>query len=163
MFVYTLRANTLKFFSIIGIALIALVSLIVFVPKYETATTSTILAEKEKINFDKVKSNEDRIAFLAQYGWEAADTPTEEVTLTIPTEFDKIMKTYNELQKQQGLDLSRYKGKSVSRYTYEISNYPGVSGKVLANIVVYKNRVIGGDICSTDVNGFIHGFAAPKR
>ena len=163
MFVYTLRANTLKFFSVIGIALIALITLIVFVPKYETATTSTILAEKEKINFDKVKSNEDHIAFLAQYGWETSDTPSEEVTLTIPTEFDKIMKTYNELQKQQGLDLTKYKGKTVSRYTYEITNYPGVSGKVLANIVVYKNRVIGGDICSTDVNGFIHGFAAPGK
>ncbi len=163
MFVYTLRANTLKFFSIVGIALIALISLIVFVPRYEITTTGTILAEKEKIQFDKIRSNEDRIAFLAQYGWETADTPSEEVTLTIPTEFDKIMKTYNELQKQQGLDLSRYKGKSVTRYTYEITNYPSAKGKVLANMVVYKNRVIGGDICSTDVNGFIHGFAAPGQ
>jgi len=159
MFVYTLRANTLKFFSIIGIALIALVSLIVFVPEYEIATTGAILAEKEKISFDRIKSNEDRIAFLAQYGWTAAETPAEEVTLTIPSEFDKIMKTYNELQKAQGLDLSKYKGKSVTRYTYEITNYPGHTEKVLANIIVYKNRVIGGDICSTDVNGFIHGFA----
>ena len=162
MFVYTLRANTLKFFSIIGIALIALVSLIVFVPRYEIATTGTILAEKEKISFDKIKTNEDRIAFLAQYGWEASETPTEEVTLTIPAEFDKIMKTYNELQKQQGLDLSKYKGKSVTRYTYEITNYPNHTGKVLANIIVYKNRVIGGDLCSTDINGFIHGFAPQK-
>lgn len=162
MFVYTLRANTLKFFSIIGIALIALISLIVFVPRYEITTTSTILAEKEKIRFDKIRSNEDRIAFLGQYGWEVSPTPSEEVTLTLPEEFDKIMKTYNELQKQQGLDLSRYKGKTVSRYTYEITNYPSTSGKVLANVVVYKNRVIGGDICSTDINGFIHGFAAPK-
>ena len=162
MFVYTLRANTLKFFSIIGIALIALVSLIVFVPRYEITTTSTILAEKEKIRFDKIRSNEDRIAFLGQYGWEVSPTPSEEVTLTLPEEFDKIMKTYNELQKQQGLDLSRYKGKNVTRYTYEITNYPAASGKVLANVVVYKNRVIGGDICSTDINGFIHGFAAPK-
>ena len=160
MFVYTLRANTLRFFSIIGIALIALVSLIVFVPGYEIATTSSILAEKQKISYDKVKKNEDRINFLAQFGWEADEKPTEEVTITIPSEFDKIMKSYNELQKQQGLDLSKYKGKSVTRYTYQIKNYPGHEGKVLANIIVYKNRVIGGDICSSDVNGFIHGFAA---
>lgn len=159
MFVYTLRANTLKFFSIIGVALITLVSLIVFVPRYEIASTGAILAEKEKISFDKIRTNEDRIAFLAQYGWEVAETPTEEVTLTIPSEFDKIMKTYNELQKQQGLDLSRYKGKSVTRYTYEITNYPDAGGRVLVNVIVYKNRVIGGDVCSTDVNGFIHGFA----
>lgn len=159
MFVYTFRANTVRFFSIIGIALIALVSLIIFVPGYEIATTSSILAEKEKISFDKVKSNEDRISFIAQYGWEVESTPLEEVTLTVPAEFDKIMKTYNELQKQQGLDLGKYRGKTVSRYTYEVTNYPDYEGKVLLNLLVYKNRVIGGDLCSTDINGFIHGFA----
>ena len=50
MFVYTLRANTLKFFSIIGVALIALVSLILFVPGYEVATTGAIQQEKEKLH-----------------------------------------------------------------------------------------------------------------
>ena len=162
MFVYTFRANTLRFFSIIGIALIALVSLIVFVPGYEVATTSAIQAENEKIRFDRVKDNDGRIEFIAQYGWEVEKTPLEEVTLTVPSEFDKIMKSYNELQKQQGLDLSKYKGKTVTRYTYEVTNYPGYDGKVLLNMLIYKNRVIGGDICSTDTNGFIHGFSAPK-
>lgn len=162
MFVYTLRANTLKFFSIVGVALIALVSLILFVPGYDVATTGAILKEKEKIRYDKVKDNADRMEYLAQFGWECNETPLEEVTLTIPAEFDKIMKTYNEIQKQQGLDLEKYSGKTVTRATYEITNYPGAEGKVLANVIVYKNRVIGGDICSSDVNGFIHGFAKPK-
>lgn len=162
MFVYTLRANTLKFFSIIGVALIALVSLILFVPGYDVATTGAILQEKEKIRYDKIKNNDDQLEFLAQFGWECGEAPIEEVTLDIPTEFDKIMKTYNEIQKQQGLDLEKYSGKNVRRVTYEITNYPGVEGKVLANIILYKNRVIGGDICSSDVNGFIHGFAKPK-
>jgi len=31
-------------------------------------------------------------------------------------------------------------------------------GKVYANILVYRNKVIGGDICSADASGFIHGF-----
>ena len=162
MFVYTLKANTLKFFSIIGIALIALISLIVFVPRYDIATTGAIQKETEHIRYDKVKDNTDRIAFLAQFGWECSESATEEVTMTIPKEFDKIMKTYNEVQKQQGLDLEKYKGKDVTRYTYEITNYPGTEGKVIANLIICKNRVIGGDICSADVNGFIHGFAKPK-
>ena len=114
--------------------------------------------EKEKINFDKVKSNEDRIAFLAQYGWETSDTPSEEVTLTIPTEFDKIMKTYNELQKQQGLDLNRYQRKTVTRYTYLVTNYPDYDGPVYANVIVYRGNIIGGDLCSGEVGGFVRGF-----
>lgn len=162
MFVYTLKANTLRFFSIIGIALIALISLIVFVPRYDIATTGAIQKETEHIRYDKIKNNADRIAFLAQFGWECSESATEEVTMTIPKEFDKIMKTYNEVQKQQGLDLEKYKGKDVIRYTYEITNYPGAEGKVIANLIICKNRVIGGDICSADVNGFIHGFAKPK-
>lgn len=161
MFVYALRANTLRFFGIIGIALIALVSLILFVPGYEISTTSTIMAETEKVKYDKIKTEEDRIAFLAQFGWDVGDTHTEQTDVTVPAEFDKILKSYNEVQKQQGLDLTKYKGKTVTRYTYEIKNYPGYDGKVYANILIYKNRVIGGDICSADVNGFIHGFKAP--
>lgn len=158
MFVYALRANTLRFFSIIGIALIVLVSLILFVPGYEITTTSSIQAEKEKIKYDKIKTPEDRIEFLSQFGWEVNETPITENEIKIPDEFDKILKTYNEVQKQQGLDLSKYKGKTVTRYTYEITNYPNYSGKVYANVILYKNRVIGGDICSADINGFIHGF-----
>ncbi len=161
MFVYTLRANTLRFFGIVGIALIALVSLILFVPGYEVATTGTILAEKEKIQYDKIKTEEDRIAFLAQFGWEVSETAIESTDVTVPAEFDKILASYNEVQKQQGLDLAKYKGKTVRRYTYEIKNYPGYEGKVYVNMLIYKNRVIGGDICSADVNGFIHGFKCP--
>ena len=77
---------------------------------------------------------------------------------SIPSEFDKIFTGYNEIQKRQGLDLSRYKKKDVVRYTYEVTNYEGEEGKVYANVIVYRNKVIGGDICSADVNGFIHGF-----
>jgi hypothetical protein len=30
---------------------------------------------------------------------------------------------------------------------------------VLADVIVYKINVIVGDICSADVNGFVHGFS----
>ena len=44
------------------------------------------------------------------------------------------------------------------RYTYEVTNYPDAQGTVYANILIYRNKVIGGDVCSADVTGFIHGF-----
>jgi len=162
MFVYTLRAHTLRFFSVIGVALIALVSLIVFVPDSRAATTAAIQAQKEKLHYDHIRTDADIADFLAQFGWEVNPTPVEEVTVTIPTEFDKIMQSYNEIQKQQGLDLSRCRGKTVTRTTFEVTNYPGTEGRVLANVLVSKHRVVGGDLCSSDLNGFIHGFARPQ-
>ena len=31
-------------------------------------------------------------------------------------------------------------------------------GKVYVNVIVYRNKVIGGDVCSASIGGFIHGF-----
>ncbi|MBQ4066446.1 MAG: DUF4830 domain-containing protein, partial [Clostridia bacterium] len=103
-----------------------------------------------------------RMDFLRQFGWEVGDACVEEVEVQIPADFDKILNAYNEIQKSQGLDLSKYKGKTVQRYTYEIKNYPDYDGTVYANIIIYKNRVIGGDVYSADVSGFIQGFEMPK-
>ena len=154
MFIYSLRASTLKFFAVICVALVTLITLIAFVPAYgESASVS----KDAEIKYDDVKTAEDRIEFLRQFGWEVKSEPVETAEVTIPAEFDKIFTGYNEIQKRQGLDLSDYKKKKVMRYTYEITNYEGAEGTVYANILVYRNRVIGGDVCSADVTGFIHG------
>lgn len=155
MFVYTCRANTVKFFACVVAAVVVLTGLVIFLPSYGINTTAAIAAANEKICFDKVKTNEDRLNFLKQFGWETESEPKESVKLSVPSDFDKILAQYNELQKQQGLDLAKYRGKEVTRYTYVVTNYPDYSGTVYANIIVYKNRVIGGDVCSADVEGFI--------
>lgn len=159
MFIYSLRASTLKFFGIVGVALIALVTLIVFIPSDKPAAApSAALTQTVSYRYEKVKTPEDRVEFLKQFGWEVKSEPIEETEVTIPAEFDKVFAGYNEIQKNQGLDLSRYKNKKVMRYTYEVTNYPDYNGRVLANVLVYRNKVIGGDICTADVHGFIHGF-----
>lgn len=79
--------------------------------------------------------------------------------MTIPAEFDRVFESYNAIQKQQGLDLSKYKNRDMTRYTYKVLNYPNYDGTVYANILVYRNRVVAGDICSADVNGFIKGLS----
>ena len=155
MFVYSLKASTLKFFGIICVAMVALITLIVFIPTYDGGED---LPTSATVNYSKIKTDEDRIAFLGQFGWEVKPTAVEVKETKIPKEFDNVFSTYNELQKRQGLDLSKYKKKNVQRYTYEITNYEGYDGTVYANILVYRNKVIGGDVCSADVKGFMHGF-----
>lgn len=160
MFVYSLKASTLKFFAVVCVALTALVMMITFIPSYDGGEIKYITTGNEsKINYSKIKTNEDRIAFLSQFGWRVEQTPVEEVEVTVPEKFDKVFNGYNEIQKRQGLDLSKYKGKTVTRYTYEVTNYENENGKVYANVIVYRNKVIGGDICSAKVGGFIHGFS----
>ena len=159
MFVYSLKASTLKFFAVVCVALTALVMMITFIPSYDGGDFKYITTGSEAdINYSKIKTNDDRIAFLSQFGWSVKENPVEEVEVAIPEKFDKIFVGYNEIQKRQGLDLSKYKGKSVMRYTYEVTNYEGESGKVYVNVIVYRNKVIGGDVCSASVGGFIHGF-----
>ena len=155
MFIYSLKAKTIKLFGLICVALVGVIMIAAFVPNYVATSASAVNSE---INYSKIKNNEDRIAFLKQFGWEVSPEATESEQVTIPAEFDKIFSGYNEIQKQQGLDLSKYKGKTMMRYTYDVSNYEGYEGRVQANILVYRGKVVGGDICSADINGFIHGF-----
>ena len=176
MFIYSFKASSIKFFGIICVALAALIALIAFVPAYAGGNLSgnsgggvaVGAPEAESgvtvsIRYDKVKTADDAAGFLSQFGWIVDAGSAEAKDVTIPAEFDKVFAGYNELQKAQGLDLSKYKKKSVTRYTFAVTNYEGYEGTVYANVLVYRNRVIGGDICSADVSGFIHGFAKPAE
>ena len=154
MFIYSMRAKTLKFFGIICLCLVAVIVGITFVPSYVQASAEPA----SEINYSKIKNEEDRINFLKQFGWEVNPVAVEVKETKIPKNFDKVFTAYNEIQKRQGLDLGSYKGKAITRYTYEITNYDGYEGTVYANVIIYKNKVIGGDVCTADVEGFIHGF-----
>ena len=162
MFICTVRANTLKFVSVIVASIAILCAIILAIPEYTPVTTKAISASAEKYSYDKIKTVDDAVNFLAQFGWEADSAPLEEIKIKIPSEFDKVMNAYNELQKSQGLDLSKYREREVTRYTFKITNFPNYTGTVMANVIIYKNKVIGGDICSSDVTGFICGFEGIK-
>ena len=160
MFIYSVRASTLKFFAAMLAGVAALVALILIVPTAESGEAEPVGTEAA-IKYDGVKTNEDRIAFLAQFGWQVEETPTEEKTVTIPSEFDEVFTGYNEIQKNQGLDLSRYAKCEMTEFTYTVTNYPGWDGTVYANLFVYRGTVVAGDITSADINGFTHGFEKP--
>lgn len=160
MFIYSLRASTLKFFGIIAAGVAALVAILIILPGGEAMPATS--DGTQSINYEKIKTVDERIDFLLQFGYSVEPMAAEEKKVTIPSEFDKTMTSYNELQKETGLDLYRYRGKEVDYYSYVVTNYPGYDGRVLANILVYRGKVIGGDICSADVNGFIHGLRSAK-
>ena len=78
------------------------------------------------------------------------------------TPIDKVVaevyEKYNEIQRSQGLDLRKYKNKRIKRYSYEVKNYPGEIANIRANLLISDGMIVGGDVCSIEIGGFMHGF-----
>lgn len=157
MFVRSIRMSTIRLISIAALAVIAIAAMFMFIPSHSTPAVASGASTEKEIRFDKIKTDEDRINFLSKFGYTVDSAPLESVEIAIPKEFDKVFAAYNELQKAQGLDLGRYKGKTAMRYTYKVTNYDGYADTVYANIIMYKNKIIGADICSANPSGFAHG------
>ena len=98
---------------------------------------------------------------MTAFGWEVSEEPVQTQQVRVPTDPSEVFLRYNELQRSQGYDLSTLAGKTLGRYVYEVLNYPGENGKYYATVLIYKDAVVGGDICSSAQNGVMHGFAKP--
>ena len=108
-----------------------------------------------------LNTNDGRVEFLAELGWQAAASPVESTQVKIPQQMSEVFSRYNALQLSQGYDLSKYAGKQVMRYVYRIDNFPGATEPVYATLLMYKNQVIGGDITDTSPGGKIRPLKSP--
>lgn len=149
MFVCSVRASSVKFFAIVALTLTVFLLLLL------GSDTVFAAASASEIDFTGIKTEEDRIRFMKSFGIEVSGEATEEVDFVMPENFDRVMLGYNEIQKLQGLDLSKYAKKKVTRYTYSVTNYEGYEGDVFANLLVYRNKIIGCDVSSADPEGFV--------
>ena len=110
-----------------------------------------------------LNTNDGRVKFLTDLGWEVAASPTESSQVKIPESSTQVFDRYNALQKSQGYDLTEYAGKTVMRYVHKIKNFPGATDPVYATLLIYKDQVIGGDITDTSAKGAIRGFKMPAE
>ena len=149
MFVMTAKVDKKK----IAIAIAAVLALIVILSVVFRGGKSQPTGGQISIS-----TNDDRIQFLASFGWEVVTSPAETGQVRIPSQPSEVFQRYNALQKTMGYDLSAYAGKTVMRYVYTVKNYPGATEPVYATILICDNRVIGGDITDTAATGKIQGF-----
>ncbi len=150
MFVYSVRASTLKFFAVIGVCLVLLITFAAL-GSGETVYASV---DGRTINYGGMKTKEDRIAFIESFGLVVDPESETSEQFSMPDNFDRTLSGYNELQKAQGLDLSKYTKKKITRYTYKVENYAD-DGAVYVNLLVYRSKIIACDISSGDPRGFV--------
>lgn len=154
MFIYTLKASRLKFFALLISSMAILLTLAAIVPKAEDLGSVAVV----KYDYSNVVTNDDRVDFLEGFGYEVEEIPVDITEVSVPQKFDSVYEKYNDVQRSQGLNLKRYSGKNAIRYTYKILNYKDSKDEVYANVLIYNNNVIAGDVYSMGVNSFLHGF-----
>lgn len=155
MFVFSWKPGRGKML-LAGIGVLLVVGAAFWLPRWKDSGAA---AATEDVPFHvEASTDQERIDFLAQFGWEVEPEPLETRELTIPQEFNDVYRNYNEIQKAQGMDLAPYAGKQCYRWTYRVTNYPDTPQEVRANLLVYEGKVIGGDLCSVELDGFLCSF-----
>ena len=106
-------------------------------------------------NVNNAKTNADRLSYIKSLEYTVLSNEPTSKTVFIPEIFYEVYENYNKLQCLAGYDLSLYKGCEVTIYTYNISPPRDCTDECVVNIIVYKDRIIGGDVSSTAFGGFM--------
>lgn len=156
MLMMTAKVDKKKILIAVGALVLAIFVLMALLgSKPEPAPAQTAATEP------RAESNDERVKFLTDFGWDVTASPTESMQVKIPSQSSDVYDRYNALQKSQGYDLSQYAGKTVMRYVYQINNYPNATEPVYATLLVYKDQIIGGDVTNSGPGGQVQGFKMP--
>ena len=150
MFIYSIRASTIKVCGVILLFAVILTGLVISGRDGVVSASSSVT----EVDFSGIKTKDDRIEFISDFGIKVDPDSENEVAFRMPESFDRVILGYNELQKKQGLDLSKYHNKRVTRYTYKVTNYDS-DGEVYANLFVYRGKIVACDLSSADPSGFV--------
>ena len=99
--------------------------------------------------------------YLQGLGWQVESDPIETLDLQLPQQLTESWGDYAAMQDEQGFPFTDYAGQPIRRYTFRVTNYPGVESGVQANLYLCEDVLIGGDIVATGKGGFQHGLAYP--
>lgn len=144
MFIWTAKLHKGKLAGILAALLVLGIGLAL-----SAASADRTASAVGEISATGIKTAEDRVAYLRAWGWEVSTEPTAVEELALPKEFSEEYTEYLELQSAQGFDLTKYAGKRVKRYSYEVLNHPAGAG-VTAHLLLYRNRVVGGELLGED-------------
>lgn len=152
---FLLSLKSLKGKMILLVAAIAAAAAVLVIINSNRAQAESSQTDST-LNFS-ASTDEERLAFISQLGYTVEEEPVSVGEVLIPENFDEVYTQYNELQLKSGFDLSDYKGCTVKKWTFRVTNYSEYenSDAIRLTLLIYKGKVIGGDICSTEFDGFM--------
>ncbi len=151
MFVFSFKAATVKMLgAAVACAAIAILAVSLMPDAGHSVNVNKIVTPKD-VRLQGVNSTEKQVDLLSKLGVEVEPEPVQSGNVAVPKKFDAVLEKYNELQKKQGFDLKKLRGKTVSRYTYAVSDMNEElkigDDKCFVTLILYKNKVVGADIC----------------
>lgn len=155
MFILSMKMSRKKLIGIMFAIVVVVAGSIFLIGNSIATETDETVGDAVSLS---AKDTEEIITFLQHYGWSVETNPNEIVEVAVPTEFNDVYTQYNAIQKKQGFDLEQFKGMRVKRYGFVVKNYPDKPDNMRANVLVSNQKIIGGDICSIELEGYIHGF-----
>lgn len=143
MFVFNFKvADSKKVFAIFAVASVAVAIIcIICMISVQNSLPDTATCDELGCYSLECEKDDENCTFLEQFGLSSVKI-TDSCEVTIPCEFNETYEEYNELQKEIGLDLEKFKGKSAQKVTYELEN----SKTKYAVLLIYKGKVIGGHL-----------------
>jgi hypothetical protein len=150
MFMYTAKFNRKKAVAAVLILAAVLCFIIILAGRLSGGGKASALSAV-------VRNNKQRVEYLESLGWKVDEAAVDEQRVKIPVTFSDVYIRYNALQLAQGFDLTRYGGLEATRYTYKVKNHPSSDDDIVADIIIYKDKVIAGDVQSCTPDGFMNG------
>lgn len=154
MFVFSFKHNRRKTVTVLAVALAVVTVAIALSCFHSAAPQAECSGKKYALS---ASTNEERVAFFKQFGWNVNAEPVSSGEVSIPEKFDDVYFLYNNIQKEQGLDLLPYAGKTVQQWIYAVTNYPQQE-TMRGTLLVSGGKVIGGDLSTPELDGFMTGF-----
>ena len=137
MFVVTLNQTSLKKFGL-GVACCALVVFSAMLGRYISTRTAPAGASENKI-----ESAQDIQTWFTGYGLDVDGATITADKVKIPRKWDDSFSAFNSVVQQSGMDLTRYKGKTVEKWTALIPAASRGEASSYGVLLVYRKKAVG--------------------
>lgn len=137
MFVVTLNKTSLKKLGL-GAMCCALVVCSALLGRYISHRTVTVSA-----SVNKIESAQDIQTWFTGYGLDVDGASITADKVKIPRKWDDSFSAFNGVVQQSGMDLARYKGKTVEKWTALIPAASSGENSRYGVLLVYKKKAVG--------------------